>query len=67
MNKTISYKYKKNIFQLNVSTPYSDMLQLAINNVVCSCVSQKDFLYKPDSIIQRAIKRYLIEKSLHLI
>lgn len=67
MNKTINYKYKDNLYQLNVSTPYSSMLHLAVNNVVCSCVSQSDFIINPDSLINRAIERYLIEKEFELI
>ncbi len=64
INKTINYRYKKNIFNLNISTPNSTMLHLAINNVVCSCATQLDFIKKPDYIIHKAIRRYLIEKSL---
>ncbi len=67
LNKTINYRYKNDIFNLNVSTPNSNILHLSVNNVLCSCASQSDFIKNPDSIIQKAIKRYSAEKKVGLI
>ncbi len=67
INKTINYRYKKDLFNLNVSTPFTSVLHLSVNNVLCSCASQSDFISNPDRIIHKAIKRYLIEKKLNLI
>ncbi len=67
LNKTINYRYKKKLFSLNASTPYTDKLHLSVNNVLCSCVSQSNFIANPDDIIHKAIKRYLAEKEVGLI
>jgi hypothetical protein len=67
IDKTINYRYKKKLFSVNVTTPYTDKLAICINGVLCNYVSIENFILNIDSILHRSIDRYVAERTLTLI